>query len=411
MKILDFLKLPNGKYILRKVMGKDEGWLYLYGELPVPIEAEKIYQKSLQGYPLEYQFNEVFFYGEKFYIKEGVLIPRDDTEVVLERALQFIRDHREQIRKVVDVGTGSGVLAILIKKEFPELEVVGTDISPVAIEVAKRNRAIHQVEVEFRLESFFSDPDVDLVISNPPYVEEGHPLPNPFEPKEAFYGGGKDGLEFTKRLIRHSIKKGVKWGILEIGALHQKELEEWLKGEPGIGEVEFFKDYLGNWRGVIIGFNPIDLYRPSGIGEEGEGEKRGESSAEEFLNEKGQVKGEERREQLKREKTSKPRGASNFQGNFHFWGDFPDAPPTISHLSVIGRAEVEATPGRAAGERGVEEGEKSGKYGKNCQRETPLPLFLKPLLSIPSLLFKLLLLPLLLSTDRNPPSPPVDLEG
>lgn len=264
MKISEFLKLPNGKYILRKVMGKDEGWLYLYGDIEVPLEARNIYQKTLQGYPLEYIFQEVYFYGERFFIKEGVLIPRDDTEVVLEKAIQFIEEHRDEIKKVVDVGTGSGVLAILLKKHFPDLKVIGTDISPVAIEVARRNKQLHGVDVEFRRESLFSEKGVDLVISNPPYVEENYPLPNLYEPPIAFYGGGKKGLGFIKKLLRHSVKQGVKWGIFEIGAFQQSALEKILRENPAIGEVEFFKDYCDNWRGVVVHFLPNHIREHKG---------------------------------------------------------------------------------------------------------------------------------------------------
>ena len=90
MKIRDFLKEPNGAYILEKVLNKEKTWLFLNDDLDVPKDATQILQKVKSGYPIEYIFEEVWFYGDRFYIKEGVLIPRDDTEVVVDKAIKLI---------------------------------------------------------------------------------------------------------------------------------------------------------------------------------------------------------------------------------------------------------------------------------------------------------------------------------
>jgi len=257
MTIGDLLQDGVGRYILKKVMGKDEPWLYLYSEMDAPVKAVKFYkQVKEEGYPVEYIFNEVFFYGKKFWIKEGVLIPRHETEVVLEESFKVIKRNR-WIKRVVDVGTGSGVLAILIKKRFPQLEVIGTDISPVAIEVAKQNARIHNVEVQFKQEAFFSDEQVDLVISNPPYVEENHPLPNRFEPPEAFYGGGKDGLETSFQILERCHQKGVAGLVMEISPFQKGEIERLFRRNRWIFKFYFFKDYLPVWRGVVVSLSPI----------------------------------------------------------------------------------------------------------------------------------------------------------
>jgi release factor glutamine methyltransferase len=257
MKVRELLRDGVGRYILKKVMGKDIPWLYLYEDMDAPLKAVKYYKMvKEEGYPVEYLFNEVEFYGERFCIREGVLIPRDETEVVLEECFKVIRRNR-WIKKVVDVGTGSGVLAILIKKEFPHLEVIGTDISPTAIEVATQNSKLHGVEVQFKLVQFFDEKGVDLVVSNPPYLEKRHPLPNRFEPPEAFYGGGEEGLDTTLQLLQKCNDYGVKGAVIEISPYQKERLYRWLKEKKWVVDYYFFKDYLPVWRGVVVSLSPL----------------------------------------------------------------------------------------------------------------------------------------------------------
>ncbi len=252
MKIKDALKEPNGSYILEKILGKDKAWLFLNDNLEVPNEYFEIKKKIDSGYPIEYIFNEVYFYGDKFYIKEGVLIPRDDTEVVVEKAIKVINEKckmKNEKCKVTDCCTGSGVIAIEIAKRT-NTKVSATDISEEALEVAMKNAKIHNVDIEFKKCNLF-DEKGDILVANPPYVENSWQKPNEFEPALAFYGGA-DGLDFVRQIIKKARDLEYKTAVIEIG-YNQKEISsEFLNSFKC--DYQFFNDLSGNIRGVIVDF-------------------------------------------------------------------------------------------------------------------------------------------------------------
>jgi release factor glutamine methyltransferase len=256
VKIKEFMKQKNGVYILEKVLNKDKAWLFLNDEIEVPKKALEILKRVNEGYPVEYLFEEVWFFGDKFYIKEGVLIPRDDTEVVVERAIGLIKEKQLQPAemkngcKVVDCCTGSGVIAIEIAKHT-NAEVIATDISDIAVEVAKKNVQMHKVEVDVRKCDLLCGIRADILISNPPYVENSWQKPNKYEPDLAFFGG-EDGLDIVKKLILNAIDLGYKAAVIEIGYNQKELLNSFLKER--VKSFEFFKDLAGNIRGVEILF-------------------------------------------------------------------------------------------------------------------------------------------------------------
>jgi len=278
MMIKDFIKEPNGSYILEKILNKDKTWIYLNDNLEVPKEALKILQKVKSGYPIEYIFEEVWFYGDRFYIKEGVLIPRDDTEVVVEKAIQLINEKckvKSEECKVIDCCTGSGVIAIEIAKHS-NAKVIATDISDMAIEACRKNIMLSEmkdkiyivkgdllkileensqkekIEIEklgFEIENGFIK--ADILVSNPPYVENFWQKPNEYEPDLAFYGGD-DGLDIVKKLIIQAISLKYKAAVIEIGYNQKEKLSAFLKDK--VKSFEFFEDLAGNVRGVEIIF-------------------------------------------------------------------------------------------------------------------------------------------------------------
>ena len=248
MKIKDALREKDGAYILEKLLNKDKVWLFLNENLEVPKEYFEIRKKVSRGYPIEYIFKEVYFYGDKFFIKEGILIPRDDTEVIVERAIDFIKHNN--ITKVIDCCTGSGVIAIEIAKHT-KAKVIATDISDIALEVARRNAKFHNVEVEFKKCDLF-DETADLLVANPPYVENSWEKPNRYEPDIAFYGG-EDGLDIVRKIIKKAINLSIKNIILEIGYNQKEALSKFLDNFNC--RYEFFKDLGGRIRGVEILFS------------------------------------------------------------------------------------------------------------------------------------------------------------
>jgi len=267
MKIKDFIKERNGIYILEKVLNKDKTWLFLNENLEVPKKAVEILNKVKSGYPIEYIFEEVWFYGDRFYVKEGVLIPRDDTETVLEKALGLIR--KSGSRTVVDCCTGSGVIAIEIAK-LTNAKVIATDISDTAIEVCRKNIMLSGVDDKVTVlkgdlleiknnqkikKSGFEIKNglikADILVSNPPYVENSWKKPNMYEPDLAFYGG-EDGLDIVKRLINEAKRLYYKAAVIEIGYNQKEPLSVFLNGK--VRNFEFFNDLAGNVRGVEIIF-------------------------------------------------------------------------------------------------------------------------------------------------------------
>ena len=171
-----------------------------------------------------------------------VLIPRPETEFVVEAALELPEGAR-----VVDVGTGSGAIALALKTERPDLRVAATDSSAAALAVARGNAERLGLEVEFVEGDLLAGLDADAVLSNPPYVAEGERLPADigFEPREALYGGA-DGLDVIRRLIHQA--EGVPFIALEVGAGQAPAVAALMTGR----DVDTIRDLAGHER-VVVG--------------------------------------------------------------------------------------------------------------------------------------------------------------
>jgi release factor glutamine methyltransferase len=162
--------------------------------------------------PVAYILGEKGFRRIVLRVDPRVLVPRPETEFVVEAALGLPRGAR-----VVDVGTGSGAIALALKEERPDLSVVGTDVSAGALEVARENGARLGLDVEFVHGDLLAGLEADAVVSNPPYVAAGERLPPDvgFEPREALFGG-EDGLDVIRRLLLDVAE--VPFVALEVGA-------------------------------------------------------------------------------------------------------------------------------------------------------------------------------------------------
>jgi release factor glutamine methyltransferase len=153
--------------------------------------------RRLEHEPVAYITGLRAFRHIDLHVDRRVLIPRPETEHVVEAALEL-----PQGARVVDVGTGSGAIALALKHERPDLEVIGTDVSAEALEVARENGERLGLDVEWRLGDLLVPHGVDAVVSNPPYVADRDPLPpdvERFEPPEALMAGD-DGLDVYRRL-------------------------------------------------------------------------------------------------------------------------------------------------------------------------------------------------------------------
>ena len=178
----------SAELLLGRVLGLQRLQLYLDHERPVtPKELEAFRaacRERLQGRPVQYIAGEAFFYGYRFYVDERVLIPRPETELVLEHAMERLAASglpSAQTPSILDIGTGSGCIAITLALRLPGARVTAADVSPDALDVARRNAEEHGVADRIRfveadaLDASFAEKaggPFDLVISNPPYIPE-----------------------------------------------------------------------------------------------------------------------------------------------------------------------------------------------------------------------------------------------
>ncbi len=259
MKIKDVIKAlgrRDAEYVLQKILGVDKIFLYLNPTFEITSnKIQEIINLRQNGYPLEYIFNEVYFYAKKFFIKEGVLIPRDDTEILVDVALKELRyyvKHKNKLPVIVEIGVGSGVLSILLSQNL-DAKIIATDINPIAIEVAKINAKNHKVDLELYLTSLLDGvkEEVDIIVSNPPYVEEDWENDDlRYEPKEAIFAKD-DGLCLLKQIIKEGLKRKAKMIICEMG-YNQKEAMNSFFQKMGIKNYYFYKDLSKNYRGFVI---------------------------------------------------------------------------------------------------------------------------------------------------------------
>lgn len=196
--------------LLAFVLGLSRDQLYLERErILIANEVtgyRELVNRRTKGEPLQYILRRQEFMGLEFYVDDRVLIPRSDSEILVEKLLALGRETGQAHPKILDVCTGSGALAIAAAKYWPEARVVGTDLSTQALEVARLNAARIAVDVQWREGDFLATAkgeQWDWIITNPPYVsqvEYASCAPEIFcEPAMAFLGG-EDGLDFYRRL-------------------------------------------------------------------------------------------------------------------------------------------------------------------------------------------------------------------
>lgn len=216
----------------------------------------KILAMRKNGMPLEYLTNRVNFYDLELYVDNKVLIPRHETELLVEYALELIKTHN--ITNFVEVGVGSGAISAAILTHTKETCAVATDISKEALNVAKYN--IQNLGLENRCDFVESDllsspyliirKPITLLVANPPYIADSYPLNQEvlYEPHIALFGGEK-GDEILKKLILQAREKQIQFLICEIGYNQKDSMQEAL---TNVGyKPTFYKDYAGFDRGFI----------------------------------------------------------------------------------------------------------------------------------------------------------------
>jgi release factor glutamine methyltransferase len=199
--------------LLAHLLGKDRSFILTHADDTLKEDQSETFQELLQrralGEPLQYLTGNQEFFGLDFEVNRDVLIPRPETELLVETALTLF--DAQQAPLICDVGTGSGCITIALLNSLPKARAVAVDISSAALEVARRNAAKHSVaeRVEFVVSDCFAGiadrPPFDLIVSNPPYVEttDMNSLQREvrdFEPATALFAGA-DGLSVIRRLL------------------------------------------------------------------------------------------------------------------------------------------------------------------------------------------------------------------
>ncbi|MBB6330574.1 release factor glutamine methyltransferase [Chryseobacterium sediminis] len=209
------------------------------------------------GRPYQQILGETEFYGMKFFVDENVLIPRPETEELLEIAIREIQRLKFTIQglKILDIGTGSGVIPLVLKKHFPEAVVSSIDFSEKALKTAQRNADYHQLEIQFIHADYLNfelAESFDIIISNPPYIgiEEEIEIADSvkeFEPKMALFSPTSDALIFYKKIAEDAKKHLNESGLLFL-EINQKLGPETLELYQYFSNAQLLKDLSENDR-------------------------------------------------------------------------------------------------------------------------------------------------------------------
>jgi release factor glutamine methyltransferase len=208
---LQSCSLPRleARMLMERVLGKDGAWLIGHADEPLSADAERSFARVVarrqEGEPIAYIIGEREFYGLKFKVGPAVLIPRPETELLVDLALQ--RSLSGVPLRMLDLGTGSGAIAVTLAKQRPLAQVTAVDADEAALAFARDNAVRHSVTVKFLRADWFSavaGETFDLIVSNPPYVAENdrHLMLGDvrFEPRGAL-SGGRDGLDCLRTIV------------------------------------------------------------------------------------------------------------------------------------------------------------------------------------------------------------------
>ena len=244
-------------YLLQMVCRIERSYYYMHGEEDLPEEQQREYeiavQKRSEHIPLQYIIGEQEFMGLKFKVNPNVLIPRQDTETLVEEALKVLKPGMQ----VLDLCTGSGCILISLMKNVPDLTGIGSDVSKTALLVAKENAKQYELAAEWVRSDLFDNigGKYDMIVSNPPYIRTEEiaklmPEVRDFEPIDAL-DGREDGLYFYRRIVGEAQEYLNPGGYLyfEIG-YDQGEAVSSMMREAGFTDVEVIKDLAHNDRVV-----------------------------------------------------------------------------------------------------------------------------------------------------------------
>ena len=259
----------HAKILLAELLNKNPLELLTCLDEVVEDDLVEIYKKEIEalktGKPIQYVIGNVNFYGDKFYVNENVLIPRFETEELVENTINYVNEIFKEPIDIIDLGTGSGVIGLTLEKKVSTNSVDLVDISEKALEVTHKNCEKFNSKANIILSDMFDNiPNTnkyDLVISNPPYIktdEEIEEIVKNNEPHIALYGG-EDGLDFYKKIL-YSVKPYLKEKSIiafEIGYTQAEDIKKIVQEVLPTAKVIIKQDLSEKNRMIFI-FNNIN---------------------------------------------------------------------------------------------------------------------------------------------------------
>jgi len=246
------------RYLLEKIVGVSSvGLLADWNRTLTAEQREQFRQMTerLKAYePIQYILGECYFSGLVFHVRPGVLIPRPETE---ELVLHIAEEWKGKEAHLLDIGTGSGCIAIALADRLPQCKVSAWDISAEALDIARENAVLNNLSIDFQQKNILEEPlgeSFDVIVSNPPYVLEGEkevmePNVLRYEPAVALFVPDADPLLFYRRIATLALQALTPEGTLyfEINQAYGKETKELLQ-TIGFSQVELFQDCFGKDR-------------------------------------------------------------------------------------------------------------------------------------------------------------------
>ncbi|SFV90749.1 Protein-N(5)-glutamine methyltransferase PrmC, methylates polypeptide chain release factors RF1 and RF2 [hydrothermal vent metagenome] len=249
----------EAELLLAHHLGKERTYLILHPDEAVEDIAgfEALVARRAKHEPYEYIVGKASFYDVHLKVAPGVLIPRPETELLIDHAAKIIEE--ERLTSLAEIGVGSGAISIMLARKFPHLYIIATDICDMPLKIAAQNAKELGVgdRIALRKSNLLDEvsESVEIVVSNPPYIAEDALLEAnvaEYEPKEALFGG-RVGDELLKQIILEVKQRGIRWLVCEMGYDQKMPIQAFVN-EVGVKSITFYKDLAGHDRGFVIAF-------------------------------------------------------------------------------------------------------------------------------------------------------------
>ncbi|WP_200762195.1 peptide chain release factor N(5)-glutamine methyltransferase [Nitrosophilus alvini] len=248
----------EAELLLSHLLEKERIWLHIHDDKTLDENEFQEYinliKRRAAHEPVEYITGKVSFYKETFFIQRGVLIPRPETELLIDEVIKNLDAQKET--RIAEIGVGSGVISIMLAKKLKNIKITATDISKEAIQTAELNIKLHKVEERIELIECSMldsvDENIDVIVSNPPYIAKDYKLPKSlrYEPETALFGGQK-GDELLGKIIDLAFERNIKMLACEMGYDQKSSIEKKLCGKKYLS-LCFYKDLAGFDRGFVL---------------------------------------------------------------------------------------------------------------------------------------------------------------